>query len=165
MYKISLEKDQQTEVLFEGDSILVNGLDFQWDLSQINKTKFHILKDNKSFNAEIISFDKVEKIVEIKINNQIYKANVKDKMDQLLQKMGINNLPSTVISDVKAPMPGLIHEISVQLGQEIKKGDPLMVLEAMKMENVLKSPGDGMVKSIEVAVGSSVEKNQILIKF
>lgn len=165
MYKISLEKDHQVEVELNADHISVNGSDFEWNLSKISKQKFHILKDNKSFNAEVISFDKNKKVVEIKINNQIYTAQVKDKMDQLLERMGITNLTSSIITDIKAPMPGLIHDIFVKVGQEVKKGDQIMVLEAMKMENVLKSPGDCTIQSIEVAVGASVEKNQILIKF
>jgi biotin carboxyl carrier protein len=165
MYKISLDKDHQIEVELKADRISVNGSNFEWNLSKISKNKFHVLKDNKSFNAEIISFNKEEKVVEVKINNQIYTASVKDKMDQLLEKMGITNLKSSIITDIKAPMPGLIHDIFVKVGQEVKKGDQIMVLEAMKMENVLKSPGDGIIQSIEVAIGASVEKNQILIKF
>ena len=62
-------------------------------------------------------------------------------------------------------MPGLILEIKVQPGQEVKKGDPIMILEAMKMENILKSPGDGVVREIKVAVKQNVEKNQVLILF
>lgn len=165
MYKISLEKDHQIGVELTSDRISVDGSNFEWNLSKISKNKFHILKDNKSFNAEIISFNKEEKVVEIKINNQIYTASVKDKMDQLLERMGITNLTSSIITDIKAPMPGLIHDIFVEKGQEVKKGDQIMVLEAMKMENVLKSPGDGIIQSIEVTIGASVEKNQILIKF
>jgi len=79
--------------------------------------------------------------------------------------MGISNLDSAQVNDMKAPMPGLILDILVTPGQEVKKGDQLLILEAMKMENVLKAPGDGTVSSIEVAKGDSVEKGQVLIKF
>jgi len=53
----------------------------------------------------------------------------------------------------------------VKAGDSIAKGDGLIVLEAMKMENVLKSPDDVIIKSIEVEIGKSVEKNQVLIEF
>ena len=62
-------------------------------------------------------------------------------------------------------MPGMVLNILVTEGQDIKKGDPLIVLEAMKMENVLKSPTDGIVKKINVNKGIAVEKNQVLIQF
>ena len=77
----------------------------------------------------------------------------------------MTHLQNVVIKDIKAPMPGLILDIMVEVGQEVKKGDALMILEAMKMENVLKSTGEGTITSIEVEKGQSVEKNNILIKF
>ncbi|KYG76534.1 biotin/lipoyl-containing protein [Roseivirga echinicomitans] len=165
MYKVSLKENHESEVEFKDDNILLNGSDFHWNISKTSKDKFQITKDEKTFNAEVIGFDKESKLVEIKINNQIYNVSVKDKMDQLLKKMGITSLSNSVLKEVKAPMPGLIHDILVEVGQEVKKGDQLMILEAMKMENVLKSPGAGTIQSIEVEKGNSVEKNQILIKF
>jgi biotin carboxyl carrier protein len=61
-------------------------------------------------------------------------------------------------------MPGLILRFEKNIGDEIKKGDSVLILEAMKMENILKSPGDGIVKNILVKQGQAVEKNQILIE-
>ncbi|KYG85113.1 acetyl-CoA carboxylase biotin carboxyl carrier protein subunit [Roseivirga seohaensis] len=165
MYKVSLKKNIEAEVEFKDSNILLNGSDFDWNISKTSKDKFQITKDGKKLNAEVIGYERESKVVEIKINNQIYNVSVKDKMDQLLQKMGITNLSNSTIKDVKAPMPGLIHDILVEAGQEVKKGDQLMILEAMKMENVLKSPGAGTIASIDVSKGDSVEKNQILIKF
>jgi biotin carboxyl carrier protein len=79
--------------------------------------------------------------------------------------MGMTNTSSVKVNNVKAPMPGLIISLKVADGDEVKQGDPLLILEAMKMENILKSPGDGKVKSVKVKMGDSVEKNQILIEF
>jgi biotin carboxyl carrier protein len=62
-------------------------------------------------------------------------------------------------------MPGLILDIKVAPGDLVKKGDVVVILEAMKMENSIKSPGDGVVKDIKVALKQSVEKNQVLIQF
>ena len=74
-------------------------------------------------------------------------------------------MANSTIAEVKAPMPGLILDVLAKPGQEVKKGDQLMILEAMKMENVLKAQGEGVISGIEVAKGDSVEKNQVLIKF
>ena len=65
--------------------------------------------------------------------------------------------------DVKAPMPGLILDVLVEEGQEVKKGDHLLILEAMKMENVIKSPSDGLVTGLHAIKGDSVEKGKILL--
>jgi biotin carboxyl carrier protein len=62
-------------------------------------------------------------------------------------------------------MPGLILDIKVTPGDVVKKGDVVIILEAMKMENSIKSPGDGVVKDIKVVLKQSVEKNQVLIQF
>jgi biotin carboxyl carrier protein len=62
-------------------------------------------------------------------------------------------------------MPGLILDLKVKPGDEVKKGDVVLILEAMKMENSIKSPGDGIVKLVKVNLKDSVEKNQVLIQF
>ncbi|MCL4125700.1 UNVERIFIED_CONTAM: hypothetical protein GTU68_028898 [Idotea baltica] len=62
-------------------------------------------------------------------------------------------------------MPGLILDINVKVGQEVIEDDALLILEAMKMENVLTAPRDGMIKSITVSKGDAVDKNQLLITF
>ena len=67
------------------------------------------------------------------------------------------------IKEIKAPMPGLVLDILVKEGTEIKKGDPVLILEAMKMENILKSPEDGSIKKIKVRKGKVVEKNDMLV--
>ena len=147
------------------NSFLVDNALNNIDFVKINNNKFHIIKDNKSYNAELISANYAEKCFEIRINNNTYQLKVEDRFDLLLHKLGMDNLADKGISELKAPMPGLVLSIAVQEGQEIKAGEPLVVLEAMKMENVLKSPADAIVKSIAIKQGQAVEKNQILIEF
>ncbi|MNR65826.1 2-oxoglutarate carboxylase large subunit [compost metagenome] len=69
------------------------------------------------------------------------------------------------MKEIKAPMPGLVLNVMVQEGQEVGKGDNLLVLEAMKMENIIKSPDSGIVKKILITKGDKVEKNEVLIQF
>ena len=64
---------------------------------------------------------------------------------------------------VKAPMPGNIMKVNCKVGASVKKGDVLMVLEAMKMENDICAPQDGVVASVEVAQGASVETDALLV--
>ena len=139
--------------------------EFHWDLSKLQENNYHVIKNDVSYNVEVASFDTEQKEIVFKINGRKYPVKVQDKLDLLLEKLGIDKASSSKLNDVKAPMPGLILSIEVSVGQEVKKGDPLLILEAMKMENVIKAPGDGTVKSIEASQGDSVEKNQVIIQF
>lgn len=143
----------------------IDDKDFPWNISRISDRHFHILLNNVSYNAEVVEIKWEEKSVSLKINGQTLEVALKDKFDLLLDKMGLSAVHSQQLSKLKAPMPGLIIDIKVAPGDNVAKGDQLLVLEAMKMENVIKSPGEGVVKSIIVKKGDSVEKNQLLIEF
>ncbi|HZY80171.1 MAG TPA: biotin/lipoyl-containing protein [Cyclobacteriaceae bacterium] len=136
-----------------------------WDLVEYAPNCFHILYNNKSYRAEIVKTDPVTKTFVIKVNNVVQTVAVKDKFDLLLEKMGMNSSASSKINNIKAPMPGLIIDLKIKVGDTVNAGDALLILEAMKMENVLKSPGGGTVKSVKVKKGDSVEKGQVLIEF
>lgn len=143
----------------------LDGKNTSIDLIKLEEGKFHIIKGDKSFNAEVIAANHAEKAFEIRINNNDYQLKVEDRFDLLLQKLGMDDLIAGGVSEIKAPMPGLVLSIEVEVGKEVKTDEPLVVLEAMKMENVLKSPTDAVVKAISIEKGQAVEKNQILIEF
>jgi biotin carboxyl carrier protein len=86
-------------------------------------------------------------------------------LDILIKDLGFEVGVSKVIKKLKAPMPGLILEINVEVGQTVQENDNLLILTAMKMENSLLSPRDGVIKSISVNVGDSVIKGDLLIEF
>lgn len=135
------------------------------DAVSMDKTKFHVLKDSKPYKAEIISTDFIAKKYTIKVNNNPYEVAISDALDILIKSMGIEVGKTKVVNAIKAPMPGLILEISVEVGQSVKENDPLLILEAMKMENSFLSPRDGIIKSIAVKKGNAVDKGQLLIEF
>jgi biotin carboxyl carrier protein len=164
MFKASVNK-KVFEISGEEDSLLVDGTSFQWDLKEISKGYFHILMKNKSYTAEIVKSDITTKTFTLKINSRLYTVSVKDKFDLLLEKMGISNGASGKVNNIKAPMPGLIIDLKISVGDAVKTGESLLILEAMKMENIIKSPGDGIVKSVKIKKGDSVEKGQVLIEF
>ena len=125
---------------------------------------FHIFKNNKAYRAEVIATDFSNKTFTININGTPYEINIEDHFDQLVKQLGLSVVSTQKVGDVNAPMPGLVLDVSVKVGQEVKKGDGLLILEAMKMENVIKSVGEGIVKSIHIEQGKAVEKGQLLIE-
>jgi biotin carboxyl carrier protein len=148
-----------------GDSVKVNQQAMVWDLRWIEDRKIHLIRGNESMEAELLSIDRETKTLHIRIGHKKAVLQLKDRFDLLLEKMGMNTNGAGSIKDIKAPMPGLILEIKVKPGDEVKKGEVLLILEAMKMENSIKSPGDGVVKELKVSLQQSVEKNQVLIQF
>lgn len=165
MLQVKTANDKTWQVDIQKDAILLNNMPFTWDIAPLGNNTFHIIHNYKSYTAELVQADYQAKTFTFKINGTTHTVSVKDQFDLLLDKLGMSNANAQKVNDVKAPMPGLILDIKVQPGQEVKKGDPIMILEAMKMENILKSPGDGVVKEIKVAVKQNVEKNQVLILF
>jgi biotin carboxyl carrier protein len=165
MYKVTVNGANTFELGEEKGNLTLDNNLVDWDFVKISENKFHIIKNNQSYSAELIKYDAENKTFDIKVNGNIHHIKVKDRMDILLDKMGLGNTAGKKINEIKAPMPGLIVDIKVEIGMEVKKGDALMVLEAMKMENILKSPGDGVIKAIKVEKRQSVEKNQVLIVF
>jgi biotin carboxyl carrier protein len=135
------------------------------DVLQTSANSYHILKENKSFTAEVITKDFYHKKYVISINNNSYEVVISDDLDLLISDMGFEFSSNKDIDSISAPMPGLILDIPVQVGQSVNEDDQLVILEAMKMENIISSPRDGIIKSISVKKGDAVDKNQLLIEF
>lgn len=165
MLKVIINEQQTFEVQTQPKQTLLNGESFEWDLVALNNGHFHIIQNNRSYNVEVLEADYTEKSFKVKINQNIYNLAAKDRFDLLLEQMGMSSTAKNKVNNIKAPMPGLIWDIKVQVGDTVKAGEVVLVLVAMKMENALKSQGEGTVKNIKVAKGDSVEKNQILIEF
>jgi len=166
MLHISTSPVHNWEVDFRATtSVELNGQPFLWDIVPLGGGRYHILYQGRSYTAELISADYAAKAFSLKINGQRLDIQAKDRFDQLLEQLGLNSAATTKVNELKAPMPGLIVDIRVQPGQAVYKGDPLLVLEAMKMENILKAPADGTIDNIKVALRTNVTKGQVLIQF
>ncbi len=140
------------------------------DISQIDaiatsETEHHILYKNSSYQTEIVATDFNNKTYTIKVNNTAYEVVIANALDLQIAAMGFSIGSSKQVNTIKAPMPGLLLDLHVTTGQEVKEDDPLLILEAMKMENVILSPRDGVIKSIAATKGDAVDKGQLLIEF
>jgi biotin carboxyl carrier protein len=135
------------------------------DAVSVEKYNYHVLKDSKPYKAAIMAADFLAKKYTVKVNNTNYEVAIANDLDRMIKSMGIERGRTKVINAIKAPMPGLILEINVSVGQAVKENDLLIILEAMKMENSFLSPRDGVIKSIAVEKGHAVDKGQLLIEF
>jgi len=156
-FKVSVNSNLDLEISSEDVTKL--------DAIKISENSYHLLHNNKSYNYEIISSNFNSKTYEVKINNNSYHISILNDLDMLIKDMGFSIGTAKHIDLIKAPMPGLILEINVTKGQTVKENDALLILEAMKMENVLISPREGIIKSIAVKKGDPVDKGALLIEF
>jgi biotin carboxyl carrier protein len=164
-YQVKVNDVNNFEIEVAKNGLRVNNEVITFDAVALTAAHSHILYQNKSYKVEIVAFYQEEKSVSIKVNGNIYRVEVADQYDLLLKKLGMDNLQTNKVQEIKAPMPGLVLNVLVEVGQEVNKGDNLLVLEAMKMENILKSTTAGTIKEIKVIKGNKVEKNQVLLQF
>lgn len=165
MYEVQVNSKYAFQIEKGKKSLQLGKKPVRWDKITLKEGNFSILWDHVHYEAELVRFDWKGKAMEIKVNGNLYMVNVQDQFDQLLEKLGMDMGAGAKINEVKAPMPGMVLNVKVEAGQEVAKDDALMVLEAMKMENVLKSPGDGKIKKVLVKAGDAVDKNAVLIEF
>lgn len=135
------------------------------DIQSFSGGVYHLILNGKSLHYEVESIDLNNKEVHLKSNGKVYRVSIKDKLDKLIESMGMEVADALLESNLNAPMPGLVLEIFVAAGDEVEEGDQLLILEAMKMENVIKSPGVGIIKEVRVNPGESVDKGDVLLEF
>lgn len=165
MYHIRVNEKYSMDVQKEQENWLVNGQALVLDTLPVTDNLLHVLHQNTSYRIEIVSFSKEDKTAQLKVNGTTYRIAIKDRFDELLQQLGLDSLQAAKATELKAPMPGLVLAVFVKEGDEVKKGDNLFVLEAMKMENIIKAPADVCIKSLKIAPSDKVEKNQTLLIF
>ena len=155
-YKVTVNENME----FEFTKEQVDALDLQKTL----KGSAHVLKGHRSFETEVQKSDFLNRSYSVRVGSQSYEVKIFNDLDLLIEEMGLSLAAAQVVNDIKAPMPGLILEVQVKEGEEVKEGDFLLVLEAMKMENTLTAPRDGIVKTVNIKKGQTVNKDQLLIE-
>lgn len=139
-----------------------NIIDF--DIKKLGFNEFEITYNDLIYNVIIVN--KFENKVEMLINGMLFNYAIDDLGKDLIAKLGLVKKEDAIGNEIKSPMPGLIKDILVKKGDILKKGDAIVILEAMKMENILKCPKDGLtVSEIYVEIGQSVEKSVSLVSF
>ena len=119
----------------------------------------------KSYNGEVISANLEERTLTVAVNHRIFDIKKNHPLDELIKSMGLDKKKVKKLHQLNAPMPGRIISFSVNVGDAVAEGTPLLTLEAMKMENVIKAEGEGVVKAIAKESNTVVDKGQLLIEF
>jgi biotin carboxyl carrier protein len=159
--------DSIFEIIFnrEKSEGTVNQTPFSWDVKHQGNGIYHILYKQKTYTLILESGDAETGIYKIQLNGKPLEISTFDRIQLLLKSMGMDTAMGKKINEIKAPMPGLVLRIPIKEGDSVSKGEGLLVLEAMKMENSIKALGDVVISKIHVKPGQAVEKNQLLVSF
>ena len=153
-YHCQVEISSEGKVYLDGDLVEVNF----GDVGQ--SALYSLLVNHESFEALVEPYDNVWHVL---MRGNLYEVEVVDERTQLLRSRETSLVPDTGEVAIRAPMPGLVVSIPVKVGQELVKGDNIIILESMKMENELKAPRAGRVERINVQEGESVEQDQTMV--
>lgn len=131
----------------------------------IDDTYFTIHFLGKKYHGEIIKEAIEDQKLTVKVNHRTFEINKKRPIDEVIHALGLDKKTIKKLHQLKSPMPGRILHFNVNVGDVVNVGTPLLTLEAMKMENVIKAEGEGVVKSILKEKESVVEKDELIIEF
>ncbi|HUQ65401.1 MAG TPA: acetyl-CoA carboxylase biotin carboxyl carrier protein subunit [Flavitalea sp.] len=134
------------------------------DMVALSPVSFNLIKDHRCSNAKLLEADPTAKRLKIELEGETFEIEIKDPLDQVLEQMGFGRASVKQVKEIKAPMPGLVLEIAVSDGQEVKEGEKLLILEAMKMENSIVIETNAIIKKVLVSAGQAVEKGQVLVE-
>tara|TARA_B100001115_G_C15818242_1_gene406473 strand:+ start:62 stop:532 length:471 start_codon:yes stop_codon:yes gene_type:complete len=134
-------------------------------LEWIDRKYFFIHFNGRTFNGEVMEQNLENHTLKLKINHRVFEVKRKYALLELIAELGLDKPKVKKLKELTSPMPGRVLKIMVKVGDEINIGDSLLSLEAMKMENILKSDGEGVVKEIFISEEQVVDKGEVLIEF
>ena len=162
MFKVQFDSSESFEISIIDGILKINDKEEMYSVIPLQDNNFKVTGGNDFSIFQLKEFDPVTKSIKLKFNHKIIHLFVKDRMDQILESLGINYERIDSNGVVSAPMPGVITRVILKPGMKVNKGDHLVVLEAMKMENVIKAPVSGLINRINVKTGQNIVKNETI---
>jgi biotin carboxyl carrier protein len=159
-YVTTIGERQYTIEINRDDQVTIDGTASPIDLRAIDEATFSQLIDNATHEA-LVESNNGE--IHVLLRGRLYAARVEDERASRLSRSAGGLHTGSGEVTIKSPMPGLIVAVPVNEGQVVKKGQTVVVLESMKMENELKAPRDGTITSIKISPRQSVEQHQPLV--
>ncbi|MBT8399739.1 MAG: acetyl-CoA carboxylase biotin carboxyl carrier protein subunit [Rhodothermia bacterium] len=156
--------DQEVDLTLGEEYVEIEGRKTPYSLTEVSEGWYHLLLDKQSHSIHISDSVESGKESVAAVNGKPARVQVWTDRDLLLEQAGMSVGDDTTEKVVRAPMPGLVLETLVEAGGSVSRGDGLLVLEAMKMENEIRASTDGVVKAIHVSAGDAVTKNDVLVE-
>ena len=160
-YITTIEDKQFTVEILDDKHVSVDGKVYEIDFESVSgQPVYSLIVDGRSHESYIYQGDDNWQVL---MRGRLYPVQVEDEREKRLRAAAGGGVAETGEFHLRAPMPGLVVAIPVTEGQEVKKGQVILILESMKMQNELKAPRDGTIGRIRVRPGESVEQKQTLL--
>jgi biotin carboxyl carrier protein len=160
-YIATVENREFLVEIIDDRHLSVNGKIYGVDFESVSgQPVFSLIVDGRSHESYVYQIDDNWQVL---LRGRLYPVIVEDEREKRLRAAAGGGVAETGEFHLRAPMPGLVVTILVEEGQTVKKGQVLLILESMKMQNELKSPRDGTVERIKIKPGESVEQKQTLL--
>lgn len=160
-YITTIGENEFVVEILDDTHVIVNGQHFEVDFNPVgNQPVYSLLVDGKSYEAFVYPDEEGWQVL---IKGRLYPAVVEDEREKRLRAASGRGPSEQDEFQLKAPMPGLVIGVLVSEGQEVEKGDVMVILESMKMQNELKSPRAGIITRMRVRAGDRVEQRQTLL--
>lgn len=140
--------------------VTINGNERSLKLIKMNGNELEFILDNKFYTARVI--EALSSHIKVSINGQQVYLKKHSRLADILGKSLSRSDRGSSESRLSSQIPGRVVGIMVKVGEEIKKGDSIAVLESMKMQIAVKAHKDGIIKEIKVKEGSTVARNDII---
>lgn len=160
-----MQEDERYRIIVDDETFNLSPADLDdFNAAWLEEDVLHTLVNDTSYRISIQDQQNQNKRLVLLVNNVEHHIQIKRPVDLIIDKVNLTSGGAKKAAPTKAPMPGLVLEVKVKMGQKVKVGDGLVILEAMKMENLIKASSEGIVKKIHVDQGHSVDKGQVLIE-
>jgi len=160
-YITTVEDRQFLVEIIDDKHVSVDGKVYEVDFESVSgQPVYSLIVDGRSHESYVAPGDHDWQVL---LRGRLYPVTVEDEREKRLRSAAGGGVAETGEFHLRAPMPGLIVAILVGEGQAIKKGQVLLILESMKMQNELKSPRDGVIGRVRVKAGETVEQKQTLL--
>jgi len=147
--------------IIDDNQVIIDGNKMNIELSPVNEHAYLLKVGNKVYDITTQKKDNENYI--FTLDGRSFKTAVRTILQEKANDYFTKKAKLTHHEDIKAPMPGLILSVKKKEGDNIEMGESLIILEAMKMENEINAPASGKIKKIFVEIGSSVEKDEIIL--
>ncbi len=162
MKYIATSDDQAFEIEIHSErEVTVDGRPLSIDFQAVgSQSVYSLIVEGKSYEAYV---HPVPEGLGVVLAGRLYRVAVEDERERRLRMASSAKVDSSGELSLRAPMPGLVVAVPVRPGQAVARGDDLVILESMKMQNELKAPRPGTVTQVRVRPGDRVDQNQVLL--